>query len=165
MSQLRPRMRQVVDWSAALWAGVVAGVVFLVFNMIMFPIFAGGSPWVLTRLQAAIVLGDGVLPPPASFDLGITVVAMLLHFALSIAFGLLVAIVIHRWGLLVGVVGGAALGLALYGINFYALTTFFPWFTIIRSWIMVAAHIIFGAVAGGIYESLEVEHFVPVEAE
>ncbi len=32
-----------------------------------------------------------------------------------------------------------------------------------KSWIMVISHVVFGALAGGIYEALEVEEFVPVE--
>jgi hypothetical protein len=60
-------------------------------------------------------------------------------------------------------VGGAILGLLLYAINFYTLTFFFPWFFAMRSWPVIVSHIIFGATAGGVYELLEVEEFVPVE--
>jgi hypothetical protein len=106
-----------------------------------------------------------VLPPPVTFDLGITIVALLVNLALSILFAGLIALIIHRWGLIVGLVGGAVLGLALYAINFYTFSFFFPWFFPFRSWMMVVSHLIFGAVAGGTYELLEVEEFVPVEVE
>ena len=162
MSQMKIKMRQVVDWSAAIWAGIVSGVIFLVINMILTAIYVG-SPWVITRLIASIVMGEGVLPPPATFDPAIFVVSLIIHFLLSIIFACILAIILHRWGLLVGIIGGALFGLALYFINFYTFSIIFPWFFPMRSWIMVLSHIVFGVLAGGIYEALEVEEFVPVE--
>jgi hypothetical protein len=66
--------------------------------------------------------------------------------------------------MLVSVLGGALFGLALYLINFFTFTTFFPWFYPARNWPFAAVHILFGAVAGGIYELLEKDVFV-IEAE
>lgn len=163
MTTTAPRMRQLVDWSAAVWAGLIAGLVFLLLNLFLVPLFVGGNAWVVLRLLASIVLGEGALAPPATFDLSVLIVALITHFVLSILFALLLAYIIHRWGLIVGIVGGALFGLALYATNFYTLTLFFPWFFAMRSWPIVIAHIIFGAVAGGVYEALEVEEFVPVE--
>ena len=157
------RMRQLVDWSAALWAGFIAGVVFLALNMVLMTQVVGGNVWVIIRYFASLVMGEGVLAPPATFDPLITIVALVVHFVLSIIFGLILAIIIHRWGLLIGIVLGAVFGLALYSINIYALTRFFPWFFVMNHWTFVVAHIIFGAVAGGVYEGLEVERFVPAE--
>jgi hypothetical protein len=65
---------------------------------------------------------------------------------------LVIAIVVHRWGLIVGIVGGAILGLAIYGINLYAMTTFFTWFFALNNRVLLLSHILFGAVAGGVYE-------------
>jgi hypothetical protein len=144
-------MRQIVDWRAAVWAGGVAGLVFLVFNLFITPFLAGGNAWVVLRLLASIVLGQGVLAPPATFDLTVLIVALLTHFILSLGFALLLAYILHRWGLIVGIVGGAILGLLLYAINFYTLTFFFPWFFAMRSWPVIVSHIIFGANAGGVY--------------
>ena len=62
-----------------------------------------------------------------------------------------------------GIVGGALMGLCLYALNYFTLTAVFPWFFAIRSWMMAVGHILFGAVAGGVYEGLEVEEFVAVE--
>jgi hypothetical protein len=163
MSPAKVKMRQVVDWRAAIWAGLISGVVFLIINMLLTKIFIG-SPWVSVRLVASIIMGARALPPPANFDLGIFLTALAVHVPLSIAFASVIAVVLHRWGLLVGIVGGAIFGLALYAINFYTLTFFFPWFFPMRSWIMALSHLVFGACAGGIYESLEVEKFVPAEA-
>jgi hypothetical protein len=163
MSPAKVKMRQVVDWRAAMWAGLISGVVFLIINMLLTKFFLG-SLWVSVRLVASIIMGERALPPPAGFDLGIFFTALAVHFPLSIAFASIIAVVLHRWGLLVGIVGGAIIGLALYAINFYTLTFFFPWFFPMRSWIMAVSHLIFGACAGGVYEGLEVEKFVPAEA-
>jgi len=164
MSPAKIKMRQLVDWRAAIWAGAISGVVFLVINMLLTKFYVG-SPWVVIRLVASIVMGTRVLPPPADFDATIFVFSLLVHFPLSIAFASIIAAILHRWGLLVGIIGGALFGLALYVINFYTFTFFFPWFFPMRSWIMAVSHAIFGACAGGVYEGLEVEKFVPVEAE
>jgi hypothetical protein len=152
----------VVDWTAAVWAGVISGVVFLAVAMVLTGLYVG-SPWVVPRLVASIVLGPGVLPPPATFNGPVVIIALLLHLALSIIFSSIVAIVLHRWGILVGILGGALFGLALYYINFYTISYFFPWFFPMRSWLLVVSHVAFGAMAGGTYEALEVEKFIPVE--
>lgn len=156
------RMRQLVDWNAAVWSGIIGGTLFAILNWFVSPLVLGGNVWVFVRLFASVLLGEGVLAPPATFDLTAVVAALLTHYTLSILFSLLIAYVIHRGGLIGGIIGGGLLGLALYAINFYTLTLLFPWFFTMRSWLMVATHIIFGAVAGGIYEALEVEEFVPV---
>jgi hypothetical protein len=155
-------MRQLVDWRAAVWAGIIAGSAFLLLNLFLIPLFVGGNAWVIVRLLASVILGEGILAPPATFDLTALVVALPTHFALSIGFSLLVAFIIHRGGLLSGIIGGALIGLALYAINFYTLTFFFPWFFAMRNWVFVLTHVAFGALAGGVYEGLEVETFVPV---
>lgn len=33
------------DWKAAIWAGIIAGAVFMMLEMIMVPLSLGGSPW------------------------------------------------------------------------------------------------------------------------
>jgi len=162
MSQTSTKMRQVVDWSAAVWAGLISGIIFLLVNMLLTAVYLG-SPWVIVRLIASVLMGKGVLPPPATFDPAIFIVSLIVHIPLSIGFSCLLAIIFHRWGLVVGILGGALFGLALYLINFYTFSLVFPWFFPMRSWIMALSHIIFGALAGGIYEGLEVEEFVPAE--
>lgn len=161
MSQATSGMRQVVDWGAAIWAGIVAGIIFLIFNLFVTPSVTGGNAWVVIRLLASIFLGESILAPPATFNLTALTVALTTHFVLSISFTLTLAFLIHRWGLVVGIIGGALFGLALYSINFYTLTYFFPWFYAMRSWAVIVSHVVFGAVAGGVYESLEVEEFIP----
>lgn len=77
-----------VDLSAAVWAGLIAGMVFLVMEMVLITIAAGGSAWAPPRMMAAIAMGSDVLPGPdnpPTFDLGIVLVGMAVHFVLSVA--------------------------------------------------------------------------------
>lgn len=158
MTGTKGRMRQVVDWSAAFWAGILAGIAFLLMNMALTASYVG-SPWIVNRLIAALILGEGVLPPPATFTWGIFIVSVIVHLVLSVLAASLIATIFHRWGLLVGIIGGAVIGLAIYIVNFYALTFLAPWFFPMKSWIMLVSHVVFGALAGGIYELLEVEEY------
>ncbi len=153
--------RQVVDWSAAVWAGIIAGVVFLITNLVASAI-AQDNADITLRLMASILMGSEVLFSEPT--VGVILVGLLIHFIFSILFALLIAIIIHRWGLVVGIVGGALLGLALYAINFYTMSAIFPWFYAVTGWVMAITHIVFGATAGGVYEALEVEEFIEVEA-
>ena len=158
MDSIFPKSRKVVDFRAVFWAGIVSGLVFLVVNMLLSLIILG-TPWIFIRMVAALLLGQDVLPPPASFDPGVFIVAVLIHLLLSLLFTTILAMIIHKWGLAVGIIGGAIFGLALYAINFYTFSFFFPWFFPLRSWILLVSHIFYGATAGGLYEALEVERF------
>ena len=161
----RTELRQLVDWSAALLAGLVAGIVFLLANLFVVPMFVGGNAWVTLRLLGSVLLGPSVLAPPATFHAGALVVGLLVHFALSIGFTVLLAIIIHRFGLLVGIFGGALFGLALFCINVYGLTALMPWFYVMDNPAALTTHVLFGAVAGAFYESFEVEEFVAVSTD
>jgi uncharacterized membrane protein YagU involved in acid resistance len=144
------------DWRAALGAGVIAGAVFLVLEMMMVPLFLGGGPWDPPRMIAAIVLGESVLPMPGqampSVDARIVVAALFVHFALSVLYALILSAVIARTSSRAALAVGAAFGLALYIINFYGFTALFPWFAMARNWVSIVAHAVFGLAAAWMYE-------------
>jgi hypothetical protein len=168
MSYAQPiprQVRQVVDWSAAVWAGLIAGAAFLVANLLLTPMILGGNAWVSIRLLASITMGKEILAPPATFDALALVMGLTTHFALSIVFAMVVAFVVHRWGVIFGIVGGALLGLFLYWINFYTVTLIFPQFFPMRGGGMFWGHILYGALTGFLYEAFEIEEFVPVETK
>lgn len=144
-----------LDAKAGVWAGVIGGLVFLVLELIMVPVFLGNPMWAPPRMIAAIVMGEGVLPPPGTFDLVIVTVAMVVHFVLSIAYGLVLGLIIHGMGRGASLLVGAGFGLALYLINFYVLTAMFPWFANARNWVSVFAHIVFGLVAAWVYKKFQ----------
>lgn len=153
------RGRLLVDWSAAFQAGLIAGTVFLFVNLVLGPMAYGGSVWVWIRLLASPILGSDILAPPATFDAGALAAALVVQYGVSTVLTLTIAYVLHRWGLWVGILGGAVLGLAFYMINIYTLTYFFPWFYALAGWVMALSHVLFGAFAGGVYELLEVEEW------
>lgn len=134
-------------------AGLIAGAVFMMMEMGLVAM-AGDSPWGPPRMIAAIVMGEGVLPPPATFDLMILMAAMAVHFLLSVVIGVGFAFVARRFGLVMAVVAGAILGLGLYIVNFYGFTTIFPWFAMARNTISIVSHIAFGVALGLSYRML-----------
>jgi hypothetical protein len=143
------------DWRAAVWAGIIAGLVFMMLEMAMVMIFMNQSPWGPPRMIAAMLLGKEVLPPPADFDAGIMMTAMLIHFPLSIILGLVAGWIVHRLGSMSAVIVGGLFGLVIYFINFYLVApAFFPWFTQAQNWVSLTAHLVYGLVLGGVYAGL-----------
>jgi hypothetical protein len=104
------------------------------------------------RYNASLVLGGDAV---TGTDAGTLILGLLVFVALAMIYTLLIAVIVHRWGLLVGIIGGALLGLCLYAINYFTLTLIFPWMYALNAPILVVGHIVFGAVAGGIYEALD----------
>ncbi len=143
-----------INTKAALWAAIVAGAVFMMLEMIMVPVFMGGSPWGPPRMIAAIGMGAGVLPPPATFDAGIMMVAMLIHFGLSVILAFVFAFIARGRAVGMATMIGAAFGLVVYFVSFYGMTAVFPWFATARGWIGIFAHVMYGAVLGFVYASI-----------
>ena len=141
--------------SAAL-AGFAAGVVATLVQIALWWAASEPLPAMLfrdARLTAAIVIGRQALPPPATFDWSIMLVATLVHFSLSIAYGLTLSVIVSRLGMSLSLLAGAAFGLFLYAINMYGFTFFFPWFATARDWITATAHVVFGLVIVAIYKT------------
>lgn len=147
---------QSINWNAAIKAGVIAGLVFLILELVLVSTVGGESPWAPVRMIGAIALGEDVLPPPATFDLISFLAAAVVHFALAIIYGVIFALVADKagWGLGVSVVAGLVFGLILYAVNFYGFTALFPWFAMARNEISIVAHAVFGLVLGYGYRKL-----------
>ena len=149
-----------LDWGAAIWAGFVAGTVSFLLYLFFVPAAVGaGNAWVIIRLMASVPLGPDVLAPPATFSAAALIAALVFHFALAVVMASVIAYVLHRWGMLTGILGGAVFGLVFFAINYYTLSYFFPYLFAMAHWSVLLVHMIFGAVAGGIYELCEVEIF------
>ncbi len=152
-----PALRSVMEWRVAVIAGLVAGTVFLVLNLLFATLYYQVSAWTVFRYAASIVMGPGVLPPPASFDAATLVVGLGVNYLLALVYAVILAFIIPRWGLIVGIVGGALYGAALYFINLYTLTLLVPWLFAVNSMPLLISHVVFGAVAGGVYELFDVD--------
>jgi hypothetical protein len=150
------RSKRRPDWRAGIVAGLVAGVVSTAVQLLLWLAFTDALPQILfrdARLAAAIVMGPGVLPPPAGFDAGVMLMATLVHFALSIIYGLALAALIAPFDWYRSALVGNAFGLALYVVNLYGFTALFPWFAVARDWITLAAHLAFGVSAAAAYRA------------
>ena len=143
-----------IDWSAAIMAGVVGGIVFMMLEMIMAPMFTGAPGiWAPPRMIGAIGLGKEVLPPPGTFHLGAVMVAMMIHFPLSIAFGIATAFIVRNLGMGAAIAVGIVLALLLYAFVFYVMTPVWPWFANARNWVSIFVHIVFGALVAWWYKA------------
>ncbi|VVE06545.1 membrane protein [Pandoraea capi] len=143
------------DWAAAAVAGFVACAFFSAVEMLMVLLVSGQSPWVPPRMVAAIVLGPGILSQPATFDVSIVAMALMVHAAIGVVLGVVLGAIIAPFRLDSDVatvsIAGGVFGLIVYAVNFYVMTQMFPWFMESRGWTMVAGHVIFGAFAGYMY--------------
>lgn len=148
-----------LSWSAAIGAGIVAGVVATGAQVILWWSFTDALPGILfrdARLAAAILMGPEVLPPPATFDWQVMAAATFIHFAISIAYGLILAWLISRFDMGIGcsLLAGSIYGVTLYVMNMYGVTFIFPWFSAARDWITVVAHVVFGISLAWTYKAL-----------
>jgi uncharacterized membrane protein YagU involved in acid resistance len=153
-------MTRTIDWKAAVWAGIIAGVVFMMLEMLLVQFFEPMSMWAPPRMIAAMAMGRDVLPPPDTFDPMVLMTAMLIHFPLSLIYAFILGWIVSRWdmGLAGAAMAGAVFGLAIYFVNFYGFTAIFPWFAEARGWIAIFSHAMFGLVLGLVYEPIEKRH-------
>jgi hypothetical protein len=149
-------MTNTLNWKAAIVAGLVAGVVFMMLEMLLVGTIGGQSPWGPPRMIAAMAMGKSVLPPPATFDFGIMMVAMMIHFMMSIVLGVILGWIIshRRMNLMASIIAGTIFGLLIYFVDFYLMTAVFPWFAMARGAISIFAHTMFGLVLGWVYHSI-----------
>jgi len=147
---------QRINLSAAVKAGLVAGIVFMMLEMALVATVGGESPWGPPRMIAAIAMGKEVLPPPATFDMMIMLVAMVVHFTFSILLGIVFALIadMARWTLTASAIAGLVFGLLFYAFGFYVMTAVFPWFAMARGTVSIFAHAVFGLVLGFAYRQL-----------
>ena len=146
------------DWTVAAVSGFAAGAVLMVLELLWSTIIMGTSPWVMSHMIAAIVLGRDALQS-TDFSLEVVSVALVTHYVLGIGLGLVLAAIIvpFRFDSSIGMVllTGAVFGVLIYLFNFYGMVRFFSWFAEIRGWTTMIAHVIFGMVAAAMYWKLE----------
>ncbi|MDX1376985.1 MAG: hypothetical protein R3357_15570 [Burkholderiales bacterium] len=149
--------RRLIHWRAALLAGLAGGIAFLVLQPFLTLMVSGESFWAPLRMIAAILMGRGVLEAEG-FGFGPLLAALLVHFALSLVYGVGFGLIVHRWHMglwrwntSLATAVGAVYGVALFALNFFAFTQLFPWFAEARSVVTLFTHIAFGAVVGVAY--------------
>ena len=146
---------QDVDVKAALLAGLIAGLVDLA--LLAATAWAqGDNVWVNMRATAAILMGTGVLPPPSTFDPLIWTVSAVVHFGLSLIYGLIVALFVRKSSWRIGLMIGVAVGFAIYVVNYFVFAPlWFPWLTESRvGMVPTLIHPVFGMIAAAAYIKL-----------
>lgn len=141
---------------AALLAGVSAGILSTFAQLLLWVAFGEDALGLLlrdSRLTAALVLGHGVLPPPATFDIEVMLAATAIHFLLSIFYAA-VLLPVRRSGPVVSYLAGAGFGIVLYFVNMHGFTAIFPWFAEARGGITLATHVVFGVTVSMSYQYL-----------
>lgn len=145
------------DWTAAAAAGFAAGAVLMVLELGWVAMFATEGPWRSSHLVAAIVLGPQTAFT-SEFNLFVVGVALATHYALGIAFGLVLAVLVallHRERSMGSIEAlGLAFGALLYFFNFHAMTTLMPWLIEMRGWATLIGHLAFGLAAALLYWGL-----------
>ena len=133
--------------------GMVAGIVFAMFEMIMAAILGDGF-FMPLRMIGAIILGKGALMSSYSLaEAGL--VGLIVHMMLSAMFGLVFGLVIGsvtalRSSRAITVVTATVFGFTLWIFNFYVITTVaFDWFKMSNQTVQFFAHtFFFGSMLG-----------------
>ena len=144
-----------INWSAAVGAGIIGGLVFAVLEVTLRPLLQGMSPWAPLHMIGAIVLGPGAMATPDVFDLKVISAAVVVHLVLAVVYAIVLAFIVARLEVGTATLVGAVYGFALYLVNFYVFTRWFPWFADARDWISILTHVVQGGLWAYVYKMLE----------
>ncbi len=159
-SQKAPKQpKMLLDWSAVIWAGIVTGVLSLPILFFALPALTHLDTNSIIQYWASMLLGSSVISVPASFSISHLCVAIVTHVALTLILTSIIASIFHRFGTLIGITGGALVGLAYYLINIYSMTYFFSWMYLFEGAAFLLFNMLIGGMAGFFYESLEIEQW------
>lgn len=126
-------------------AGLLAGLIFLIPEMLLLPLFHDGTIWTFPRMVAALFLNpQQALSPPLVFDAGIVLTGLVIHFCLSMLYSILFFYASAHLQKIILVLSGIFYGAFLYVINFHVFTYAFEWFADIRHWVNILAHLLYG---------------------
>ena len=148
------------DWAAAAVSGFAAGGVLMVLDLLWSSFFSPEGPWRTSHMIAPIFIGTGPLAANGyAFSMTVVSVALVTHYAMGILFGLGIGFLMAQLQADAtpgrAAAAGGILGLALYVLNFHLLLPLFPWFVEMQGADTLAAHVVFGVVAGVLYWRLK----------
>ena len=149
--------RRTPDWLVAAVAGLAGGAAVMLLDLLWSVIVHDVSPWRMSYMIAAILMGRDILQaaPGYAFDLVVVAVSLVAHYGLGVICGLIRAAMMTPLRLDAtlprALVAGAVFGLVLHFVNFYGMVRFFPWFAELRGVATMIAGIVFGLVAAFIY--------------
>lgn len=143
-----------MDWGAAGWAGLAAGAAFVLLQTFSGLVFGEGGSSEAVRRLASVALGESVLSVETPFTGLIFFAAAIVHTPLSLIYARVLAAMIHKLRMATALAVGAAFGAALYFLNYYVVSDFFPWFISARGAEALVSHLVFGLLAAGVYKRL-----------
>ncbi len=138
--------------------GVIAGLVFSMFEMIVAAVLNGAAAFFMPlRMIGAIVLGQGALQPSYPL-LTAGLVGIVVHMMLSVIFGIVFALLVSYVPALANstmalLAAASAYGLLLWLVNFYIIapTAGWVWFTNSNPVVQFLAHTLMFGTALGFY--------------
>lgn len=138
---LEPENKDHLQWTAALGAPLIAGLILL--------IVPGGIPWSALSFFSPVIMGRAV---PDHWNLPLSV-AIFFHFAIALVYGLIIALAVMRLTQWRAILAGGALGLILYGINFWVVSLWIPELRGSEPTALLA-HVVFGLTTAAAYRGL-----------
>jgi len=137
---LEPELKDRVQWSAAVSASLLTGLILLVIPR--------GSPWAGLTFFSPAVLGRNLtsqnVPLPESW---------LIHMAGSMIYGLIICRVVAGLHQTRAIMTGGLSGLVLYVVNFGVVSTWWPQIRGNEVGVLFT-HLVFGFVVAGAYRGL-----------
>jgi len=127
--------------AAALGAGLIPGVLLL--------LAPRGSPWAGVSFFSSVIMGR---PLPAGEAMSLPVLCIM-HLAISIVYGLVIAAFLARATQGRAILLGGVVGAGLYLLNFAIVTWAFPVWRA-NEIAVFFTHVVFGLIAGGAYRGL-----------
>lgn len=152
--------RRTTDWPAAVVAGLAAGAVLMVLDVLWSVVVERGGPWRTSHMIAPIFTGENAAQlSEFRFSWGVVAIALGVHYVVGMLFGLVLGAIMTPMHFddspAKSTAIGAVFGLGLYLVNFYGVASLFPWLADMRGWATLAAHLVFGVVAALLYRRLE----------
>jgi Na+/proline symporter len=136
--------------------GVIAGLAKVVIDTTMAPLVLT-RPFAMLQATAAIILGPRAASPSARFEVPEAILALVVHFVLSILFATLLFLFlfrVRRFGRILTAGVGVAFGVALYLVDFHLFSVAFPWFKPLRGLLELTSHALFGLVVSLVFSAL-----------
>ena len=149
--------RRFADGTAVVSASVFGGLVFLSLFSLLLPMTDGGSASTVQRWIASAMFGESILPPPTHFSALAFFGSLLLSLLLALSVTTLSAFVFHRFGVVVGLFGGAASGVVHFAFLYLLWPLFSIWWGALLTTTSAAIFAIAGSVCGILYEVFEEE--------
>jgi hypothetical protein len=150
-----PVARSEVSWALGQGAigGIVAGIVFAMFEMIASAVMMGGEAFFMPlRMIGAIILGEQALEPTYSLWAA-GAAGVIVHIVLAVIYGAVFTLILGGLrSVFWEIVLGGLYGFALWLINFYVIApALFPWFLDADPVIQFLAHTVFFGMMLGLY--------------